>query len=106
MIIFDLTIRQLATGTQMSLRRCAIPVPVPVVSVADPGSGPFLTQGSGILNNFFPDPGSYCIKFKYVNEILTKLKLLNIFKIRDEIIPDPQHCLLSCLILFVQRVGR
>jgi hypothetical protein len=33
----------------------------------DPGSGPFLAQGSGIRNNFFsrsriPDPESYCIK--------------------------------------------
>jgi hypothetical protein len=27
-------------------------------SVADPGSGAFLTPGSGIRNRFFPDPGS------------------------------------------------
>ncbi len=27
-------------------------------SVADPGSGAFLTHGSGIRNRFFPDPGS------------------------------------------------
>jgi hypothetical protein len=27
-------------------------------SVLDPGSGTFLTPGSGIRNRFFPDPGS------------------------------------------------
>jgi type VI protein secretion system component VasK len=26
--------------------------------VADPGSGAFLPQGSGIRDDFFPDPGS------------------------------------------------
>jgi hypothetical protein len=29
-----------------------------LTSVADPGSGAFLTHGSGIRNGFFPDPGS------------------------------------------------
>ncbi len=29
-----------------------------VISVVDPGSGAFLTPGSGIQNGFFPDPGS------------------------------------------------
>ncbi len=28
------------------------------VADPDPGSGAFLTPGSGILNRFFPDPGS------------------------------------------------
>ncbi len=33
-------------------------VPVPIISVTDPdpGSGAFLTPGSGIQNRFFPDP--------------------------------------------------
>ncbi len=30
----------------------------PLNSVADPGSGAFLTPGSGIRNRFFPDPGT------------------------------------------------
>jgi hypothetical protein len=35
------------------------PDPNPLVrgSVADPGSGAFLTPGSGIRDRFFPDPG-------------------------------------------------
>jgi hypothetical protein len=37
-----------------------IPKPIILESVADPdpGSGAFLTPGSGIWNTFFPDPGS------------------------------------------------
>ncbi len=30
----------------------------PVLRIRDPGSGAFLTPGSGIRNRFFPDPGS------------------------------------------------
>ncbi len=30
----------------------------PIVADPDPGSGAFLTPGSGIRNRFFPDPGS------------------------------------------------
>ncbi len=33
-------------------------------SVADPGSGAFLTPGSGIRNRFFPDPGSQIHNFR------------------------------------------
>ncbi len=33
-------------------------LPVPSVADPDPGSGAFLTPGSGIRNGFFPDPGS------------------------------------------------
>jgi hypothetical protein len=41
----------------------------PVLRIRDPGSGAFLTPGSGIRNRFFPDPGSRipdpkCIFFK------------------------------------------
>jgi hypothetical protein len=32
-----------------------------VLRIRDPGSSPFLAQGSGIRNNFFPEAGSYCI---------------------------------------------
>jgi hypothetical protein len=31
---------------------------IPSVADPDPGSGAFLTSGSGIQNRFFPDPGS------------------------------------------------
>jgi hypothetical protein len=34
---------------------CIVPV---IVADPDPGSGAFLTPGSGIRNRFFPDPGS------------------------------------------------
>jgi hypothetical protein len=32
--------------------------PINIVADPDPGSGAFLTPGSGIRNRFFPDPGS------------------------------------------------
>ncbi len=32
--------------------------PVLRIRIRDPGSGAFLTPGSGIRNRFFPDPGS------------------------------------------------
>ncbi len=32
--------------------------PIHFYCVADPGSGAFMTPGSGIQNRFFPDPGS------------------------------------------------
>ncbi len=34
------------------------PHPVLRFRIQDPGSGAFLTPGSGIRNRFFPDPGS------------------------------------------------
>ncbi len=39
-------------------------------SVPDPGSGAFLTHGSGIRNRFFPDPGSR-IANQYFESLLT-----------------------------------
>jgi len=41
-------------------------------SVADPGSGAFLTTGSGILNRFFPDPGSQTHIFESLVTFLGK----------------------------------
>ncbi len=35
-----------------------VSVPFPSVADPDPGSGAFLTPGSGFRNGFFPDPGS------------------------------------------------
>ncbi len=34
------------------------------VADPDPGSGAFLTPGSGIRNRFFPDPGSQTLTFE------------------------------------------
>ncbi len=50
-----------------------------IISVADPdpGSGAFLTPGSGIRNRFFPDPGSQTHIFE---------NLLTIFWVESSII--------------------
>jgi hypothetical protein len=52
------------------------------VSVAnpDPGSGAFLTPGSGIRNRFFPDPGSQIHTFESCENFLGK-KFYNSLKI-------------------------
>jgi hypothetical protein len=45
---------------------------VPNVADPDPGSGAFLTPGSGIRNRFFPDPGSQTYTFlgkKFYNSL-------------------------------------
>jgi hypothetical protein len=47
------------------------------VADADPGSGAFLTPGSGIQNRFFPDPGSRTHIFE---------SLLTIFWVKSSII--------------------
>ena len=54
-------------------------VPLSLTSVADPdpGSGAFLTPGSGIRNRFFPDPGS---------QIHNSESLLTIFWVKSSII--------------------
>jgi hypothetical protein len=46
-------------------------------SVADPGSGAFLTPGSGIRNRFFPDPGSQTHTFE---------SLVTVFWVKSSII--------------------
>jgi hypothetical protein len=38
--------------------RCQYRYPALRIRIRDPGSGAFLTPGSGIRNRFFPDPGS------------------------------------------------
>jgi hypothetical protein len=50
-------------------------------SVADPGSGAFLTPGSGIRNRFFPDPGSPTHIFESLLVIFLSKKFYNSLKI-------------------------
>jgi hypothetical protein len=56
----------------------------PLTSVADPdpGSGAFLTPGSGIRNRFIPDPGS---------RIPDPGSRIPDPKLKPKPIPDPQH---------------
>ncbi len=49
----------------------------PSVADPDPGSGAFLTPGSGIRNRFFPDPGSQTHIFE---------SLMTIFWVKSSII--------------------
>jgi hypothetical protein len=48
--------------------------------IRDPGSGAFLTPGSGIRNRFFPDPGSQIHIFELSDNFLGK-KFYNSLKI-------------------------
>jgi hypothetical protein len=41
-------------------------------SVADPGSGAFLPQGSGIRDDFFPDPGSRILTTSQIQDFTFK----------------------------------
>ncbi len=50
-------------------------------SVADPGSGAFLTPGSGIRNRFFPDPGSQIHIFESLVTVFLGKKFYNSLKI-------------------------
>ncbi len=52
-------------------------LPVLRIRIRDPGSGAFLTPGSGILNWVFPDPGSQTHIFE---------SLLTIFGVKSSII--------------------
>jgi hypothetical protein len=53
------------------------------VADPDPGSGAFLTPGSGIRNRFFPDPGSRIPKqyFRELNDNVLHKKFYNSLKI-------------------------
>jgi hypothetical protein len=43
---------------QKAVRNCSMPLVKDSVADVNPGSGAFLTPGSGIRNRFFSDPGS------------------------------------------------
>jgi hypothetical protein len=71
------------------------------VADPDPGSGAFLTPGSGIRNRFFPDPrsGSRIQDPKPIFSPLTFVAVLGSGKGKNQDpgsgvnIPDPPHCL-------------
>jgi hypothetical protein len=51
-----------------------------VLPIRDPGSGVFLTPGSGIRNRFFPDPGSQTLIFESLVTIFLGKKFYNSLK--------------------------
>jgi hypothetical protein len=66
-------------GSTLRLRESSLSRSASIItsSVADPGSGAFLTPGSGIRNRFFPDPGSQTHIFE---------SLVTIFWVKSSII--------------------
>jgi hypothetical protein len=51
------------------------------VADPDPGSGAFLTPGSGTRNRFFPDPGSQTHTFESSSDNFLGIKFYNSLKI-------------------------
>ncbi len=49
---------------------------IPSVADPDPGSVAFLTPGSGILDRFFPDPGSQTHIFELSDNLLGKSNII------------------------------
>ncbi len=84
MALFFFVVEYGGSGPYFSVFSDLYPDPTCIFSSVadpDPGSGDFLTPGSGIRNRFFPDPGSQIHIFESLLTIFLGKKFYNSLKI-------------------------